>query len=229
MPTAFTDARRLHGITTDEPLQIGSSSTRRTSRGRGRHRGCCGDAVGIQATSAPIRSAPHDGRPAVPLRAPRPGDRRGALPGSRHEPRRIACSRESWAESCRARHLADGRGARCGRGGRLVQTGAGRDRALESRQRGRVGGRGCAVLPCRAGEQRLGQPRPHRHDDGRVEVFVDDPYAFVARAVTAGADGSGDPVRDHEMPWGTHRQGGFFDPFGHLWLVGDKSPLKRLP
>jgi PhnB protein len=27
------------------------------------------------------------------------------------------------------------------------------------------------------------------------------------------------------MPWGAHRQGGFLDPFGHLWLVGDMSPL----
>jgi PhnB protein len=61
----------------------------------------------------------------------------------------------------------------------------------------------------------------------RVEVFVDDPDAFVARAVAAGADGSADPVRDHEASWGTHRQGGFVDPFGHLWLVGDKSPLSR--
>jgi PhnB protein len=61
----------------------------------------------------------------------------------------------------------------------------------------------------------------------RVEVFVDDPDAFVARAVAAGANGSLDPVRDHPMPWGNHRQGGFFDPFGHLWLVGDKSPLRR--
>jgi PhnB protein len=24
---------------------------------------------------------------------------------------------------------------------------------------------------------------------------------------------------------GTHRQGGFRDPFGHNWSVGDKSPL----
>ena len=61
----------------------------------------------------------------------------------------------------------------------------------------------------------------------RVEVFVDDPDAFVARAVAAGADGRLDPVRDHPAPWGTHRQGGFFDPFGHLWLVGDRSPLRR--
>lgn len=59
----------------------------------------------------------------------------------------------------------------------------------------------------------------------RVEVFVDDPDAFVARAVAAGADGSRDPVRDHEALWGTHRQGGFDDPFGHRWLVGDRSPL----
>ena len=62
----------------------------------------------------------------------------------------------------------------------------------------------------------------------RVEVFVDDPDAFVARAVAAGANGH-DPVRDHRMPWGRHRQGGFFDPFGHLWLVGDRSPLSRHP
>jgi uncharacterized glyoxalase superfamily protein PhnB len=63
----------------------------------------------------------------------------------------------------------------------------------------------------------------------RIEVFVDDPDAFVQRAVAAGADGSRDPVRDHEMPWGTHRQGSFDDPFGHRWLVGDRSPLERHP
>ena len=62
----------------------------------------------------------------------------------------------------------------------------------------------------------------------RVEVFVADPDAFVSRAVAAGADGGRDPVRDHQTPWGTHRQGGFVDPFGHLWLVGDRSPLRRL-
>ena len=61
----------------------------------------------------------------------------------------------------------------------------------------------------------------------RIEVFCDDPDAFVARAVKAGANGSLDPVRTHEMPWGPHRQGSFVDPFGHLWLVGDRSPLGR--
>ena len=64
----------------------------------------------------------------------------------------------------------------------------------------------------------------------RVEVFVDDPDTFVRRAIEAGADGSADPVRDHEVPWGIHRQGGFRDPFRHVWLVGDKSPLEpQLP
>jgi PhnB protein len=60
----------------------------------------------------------------------------------------------------------------------------------------------------------------------RVEVFTDDPDSVVRRAVEAGADGRIDGVRDHEMPWGKHRQGGFVDPFGHRWLVGDRSPLK---
>jgi uncharacterized glyoxalase superfamily protein PhnB len=63
----------------------------------------------------------------------------------------------------------------------------------------------------------------------RVEVFVDDPDAFIARAVEAGADGRIDAIRDHEAPWGVHRQGGFLDPFGHRWLVGDKSPLRSHP
>jgi PhnB protein len=66
----------------------------------------------------------------------------------------------------------------------------------------------------------------------RVEVFCDDPDAFVARAIEAGATGraaSGFVVQDHEMPWGIHRQGGFTDPFGHIWLVGDKSPLRSFP
>ena len=58
----------------------------------------------------------------------------------------------------------------------------------------------------------------------RVEVFTDDPDGFVARAVAAGA-APGSPVVDHETPWGLHRQGGFHDPFGHNWSVGDLSPL----
>ena len=63
----------------------------------------------------------------------------------------------------------------------------------------------------------------------RVEVFCDDPGAFVARAVAAGARDDFDPVRDHRMPWGIHRQGGFIDPFGHIWFVGDRSPLSAHP
>jgi uncharacterized glyoxalase superfamily protein PhnB len=63
----------------------------------------------------------------------------------------------------------------------------------------------------------------------RIEVFVDDPDTFVRRAIEAGANGSLDSVRNHDMPWGKHRQGGFHDPFGHRWLVGDRSPLSPHP
>lgn len=63
----------------------------------------------------------------------------------------------------------------------------------------------------------------------RVEVFCHDPDQFIARAVQAGANGSLDLIRNHETPWGIHRQGGFIDPFGHIWLVGDRSPLKSFP
>ena len=63
----------------------------------------------------------------------------------------------------------------------------------------------------------------------RVEVFCNDPDAFIERAVQAGANGSIDKIKNHQAPWGIHRQGGFIDPFGHIWLVGDKSPLHAFP
>ncbi len=63
------------------------------------------------------------------------------------------------------------------------------------------------------------------HTSVRVELFADDPDGFVERAVAAGAR-PGSPVTAHELPWGTHRQGGFQDPFGHRWSVGDTSPLR---
>jgi uncharacterized glyoxalase superfamily protein PhnB len=63
----------------------------------------------------------------------------------------------------------------------------------------------------------------------RIEVFCDDPDAFIARAIIAGANGNLDRIRNHQMPWGLHRQGSFIDPFGHKWLVGDRSPLSPYP
>jgi PhnB protein len=63
----------------------------------------------------------------------------------------------------------------------------------------------------------------------RIEVFCDDPDSFIARALEAGAVGSLDNIQNHQMPWGSHRQGKFFDPFGHIWFVGDRSPLSRHP
>ena len=59
----------------------------------------------------------------------------------------------------------------------------------------------------------------------RIEVFVGDPDDVIARAVDAGAT-AGSPVTARETPWGVHRQGGFRDPFGHKWSVGDASPLR---
>jgi PhnB protein len=58
-----------------------------------------------------------------------------------------------------------------------------------------------------------------------VKVFVEDPAKLIQRAVAAGADGSDHQISDHKAPWGTHRHGGFVDPFGLLWIVSDKSPL----
>ena len=60
----------------------------------------------------------------------------------------------------------------------------------------------------------------------RIELFVTDPDKLVERALSAGAIPTA-PVEDHEVPWGNHRQGGFKDPFGHTWSVGDKTPLRR--
>ena len=62
----------------------------------------------------------------------------------------------------------------------------------------------------------------------RVELFVDEPDDVIARALEAGAIGSPADIKDYETPWGAHRQGGFTDPFGHIWLVGDRSPLSPL-
>jgi PhnB protein len=61
----------------------------------------------------------------------------------------------------------------------------------------------------------------------RIEVFVDDPGALIKRAEAAGATNV-DTLTDHQTPWGIHRQGGFTDPFGHRWSVGDRSPLAPL-
>jgi PhnB protein len=61
----------------------------------------------------------------------------------------------------------------------------------------------------------------------RIEVFVDEPGRFIDRAAEAGATHV-EPPTDHETPWGTHRQGGFSDPFGHRWSVGDRTPLEQL-
>ena len=61
----------------------------------------------------------------------------------------------------------------------------------------------------------------------RIELFVDDPARVLERARAAGADVRSE-IEEHEAPWGTHRQGGFCDPFGHSWSIGDRTPLAGL-
>jgi PhnB protein len=63
------------------------------------------------------------------------------------------------------------------------------------------------------------------HTSTRIQLFVDDPDELLARALSAGAT-LGSPIEKHVLPSGNHRQGGFQDPFGHRWSVGDKSPLR---
>ncbi|GAA3395007.1 hypothetical protein [Cryptosporangium minutisporangium] len=57
-------------------------------------------------------------------------------------------------------------------------------------------------------------------------MFVDDPDALLNAAAAAGADYH-DPVQNHRRLWGTHRQGGFSDPFGHFRLVWIEHGLDR--
>jgi PhnB protein len=63
----------------------------------------------------------------------------------------------------------------------------------------------------------------------RVELFCDDPDRIVRRALEGGATPGPEELRDHDRPWGVHRQGSFTDPFGHIWFVGDRSPLRSYP
>lgn len=62
----------------------------------------------------------------------------------------------------------------------------------------------------------------------RIEVFLDGPDDLIERASRAGATDV-EPASVHDAPWGPHRQGGFTDPFGHRWSVGDRSPLQQFP
>jgi len=62
----------------------------------------------------------------------------------------------------------------------------------------------------------------------RIEVFLDDPGALIERAANTGATEI-EPVSSHDAPWGTHHQGGFTDPFGHRWSIGDRTPLAAFP
>jgi len=86
---------------------------------------------------------------------------------------------------------------------------------------------GAPFLLHESNDKGFSSPAVIGHTTVRIEVFIDEPDSFIEKAVAAGAIVSTDGVQNHRVPWGVHRQGGFNDPFGHVWLVGDRSPLKR--
>ena len=59
----------------------------------------------------------------------------------------------------------------------------------------------------------------------RIELFVDDPHAVLARAVAAGAT-ERSPITEYDYqtkgarPLPRMLQGSVTDPFGHRWLIG---------
>jgi PhnB protein len=81
------------------------------------------------------------------------------------------------------------------------------------------------VNPANPGET---SPEQAGANSTRIELFTEDPDGLIERALAAGAT-PGSPIEDHDAPWGTHRQGGFRDPFGHNWSVGDRTPLAPWP
>ncbi|WP_443749378.1 VOC family protein [Asticcacaulis solisilvae] len=83
--------------------------------------------------------------------------------------------------------------------------------------------RGAPVFLHEPVEGKFSSPLEAGFTTARVQLFCDDPDAVISKAAAAGAEGK--DVQTYESPWGPHRQGGFTDPFGHVWHVGDRSPL----
>lgn len=91
-----------------------------------------------------------------------------------------------------------------------------------------VGGAPFFLHEAVAGRQREPSPVAVGLTTTRIELFSDDPARLIANAAEAGAT-EVEPLTNHDVPWGVHRQGGFTDPFGHRWSVGDRTPLRAFP
>jgi len=89
-----------------------------------------------------------------------------------------------------------------------------------------VGGAPFFLHEANPGNSAEGSPEQIGATSTRIELFADDPGGVLKRAIAAGAT-LGSDIEEHQTPWGTHRQGGFRDPFGHNWSVGDTSPLRQ--
>jgi hypothetical protein len=131
--------------------------------------------------------------------------------------------------TARTDHIRDASRCRYANSRRVVQARTRRESFVEPGFSGRLRDRWCAVFPGEPANNGWESPSKLGITSTRVEVFCDEPDALIARALEAGAAGSLDDIQDHQAPWGTHRQGHFTDPFGHLWLVGDRSPLSGYP
>lgn len=83
---------------------------------------------------------------------------------------------------------------------------------------------GASLFLARAQTQNPRSPDTVGHTTVRIELFVDDPEALLERATGGHAQ---HPIQLHEhrlaQPQGgalRMLQGGFTDPFGHIWLIG---------
>jgi PhnB protein len=92
----------------------------------------------------------------------------------------------------------------------------------------RVGGAPFFLHEAVAGRARERSPGDAGTTTTRIELFTDGVAAMIDRAAREGAVDV-EPVTAHKLPWGIHQQGGFTDPFGHRWSVGDRTPLTPHP
>lgn len=75
-------------------------------------------------------------------------------------------------------------------------------------------------------EEGFSSPTTLNQTTARIEVFVNEPDRVIDAAIAAGASVA-QGVRDYRATSGFHQRGSFIDRFGHVWHVGDRSPLQH--
>lgn len=85
---------------------------------------------------------------------------------------------------------------------------------------------GASLFLARAQPENPRSPDGVGHTTVRIELFVDDPEAVLERATSGDAEHLDRiQLREHQLARPEGRtlrmlQGGFTDPFGHIWLIG---------